>query len=369
MSFWRDIAPAGGWRTIRCYPNYTLPGGAMYIYGDGLTGCVKTYTDFMTYEPDGVTPITPNSYAGVLTDYPRYENIACLDGSLVVAEIIRVDHGSGRRTPVRGSAGAAIVRQKFIVVDPEAPLTEKFHYEVLLSNGATYTTDPCEAVYEVKSPRGPHCVPVLVSDPLIVTSMQWVDLMSIDPLSYPSRQELKDIISRYSPVALSGLRSTARTAFHFLTRTLAERQQLLNLFMPGRVLLYRNPNAGYPENNWYIAVGDVTENRVHPDHARPERKWDVEVAVVDRPDGILVPAPDRTYVDVREYEPDGHTLIDPDTYTGVRDDYGDYLTILFGGRGGGSTVAGENVDPSRLVYGGGRYPTRAAARTSWSLNP
>lgn len=366
MGFWKDIAPLGGSSPVRCYPNYVLPGGAMYVYGDWLGGRVPSYDALMTYEPDGTTPITPATYDGVLADYTDYADITLTGGQVFVTKVIRHDIVTGRQTFVRGSAGVEIQREKFIIVDPEAPLSGDFYYTAYLDNGGVYSSRPCRAVYEVREPAGPHCVPVLISDPLVVPSMQWIDLLSIDPLSYPPRNELKDIIARSAPVALSGVRSTARTTFHFLTRTLDQRHKLLELFMPGRILLYRNPNPGYPENHWYISVGDVTENRVHPDHAQPMRKWDVEVAVVDRPEGILVPASDRIYLDVREFEPDGRTPITPDTYQGVLDDYGDYLTVLLGGRGGGAAI-GHGVSPQHLVYGGGRYPTTRSVETSWSL--
>lgn len=369
MGFWQDIAPLGGHDTVRCYPNYTLPGGAMYVYGNGLSGRVPTYYALRTFEPDGVTPINPDNYVpGLTSDYATYGDISGLGLDNHVLKIVRHDSSSGKQTVVRGSVGIEIRNSRFIAVDPEAPLNQKFYYEVTTDVG-TYKTSPCMAHQGPHRPSAPRCVPVLISDPLVIGSSQWLDLLSIDPLSYPARLELKDVISRYAPVALSGVRSTARTTFHFLTRTLEQRERLLNLFMPGRILLYRNPNAGYPENNWYIAVGDVTENRIHPDHSRPERKWDIEVAVVDRPDGLLTPATDRTYADVRDFEPDGSTPITPDTYQGVHDDYGDYLTVLLGGKGGGSSVAGTRVQMSNLIYGGGRFPTKDAVRTSWSLNP
>ena len=370
MGFWQDIAPLGGYDTVRCYPNYTLPGGAMYIYGDGLSGRVANYLDLRTYEPDGVTPITPDNYVpGLTSDYATYGDITGLGLDNHVTKIIRHDLGSGTTTTVRGSGGVTIVRNKFIVVDPEAPLNQDFYYEVHTDAG-TYNTKHCSAGYQIVKPGSARCVPVLISDPVVVPWSQWVDLLSIDPLTYPPRRELKDVISRYAPVALSGVRSTARTVFHFLTRTLEQREHFLRMFMPGRILLYRNPNAAYPENNWYISVGELTETRIHPDHSRPERKWDVEVAVVDRPEGLLVPATDRTYIDVRDYEPDGSTPITPDNYQGVYDDYGDYLTILLGGAGGGSSVAaGSRVRMQNLVYGGGRYPTKSAVKTGWSLNP
>jgi hypothetical protein len=342
----------------------------MYIYGDYVSGNIPTYDALMTYEPDGITPIAPDTYDGVEADYTDYDDIvANISGDPTVDKIVRVDTTTGKQTIVRGSMGAPVMRGKFIVVDSEAPLNDEFHYVVYLSTGAVHRTAGCQ----VPSNRWPgvmdHCVPVLFSDPLVVRDMQWASLLSIDPLSYPARSSLKDVLNRHAPVALSGVRSTARTTFTVLTRTLDERRRLLDLFMPGRILLYRNPNPGYPENNWYIAVGEVTESRVHPDHARPERKWSIEVAVVDRPLGLLAAAEDRTYMDLRDYEPDGTTPIVPDNYKGVYDDYADYLTALLGGPGGGQSVTSRVASRDLIYQGGATSVTSKANAGSWSLLP
>jgi hypothetical protein len=72
-----------------------------------------------------------------------------------------------------------------------------------------------------------------------------------------------------------------------LTRTLLARTAVLEMFSPGRILLYRNPNPLYPETDWYLAIGEVEENRVIADASRPERSWTVPFVHVERPAGMI----------------------------------------------------------------------------------
>lgn len=148
---------------------------------------------------------------------------------------------------------------------------------------------------------------------------------------------------------------------------------MLRMLATGRILLYRNPDPKYPEDNWYISVGSVTEERVSPDHRISYRKWTVEVVVVDRPVGALMSVKsNRTYETYMTKEPDGINPIAPNQYgspsdSGAVTDYSDYVHVLIGGasaevRGGRRSAAG-----SSLTYGNSEYPTIQAAHTSWSL--
>lgn len=49
----------------------------------------------------------------------------------------------------------------------------------------------------------------------------------------------------------------------------------------------RNSDSSYPENNWYIAIGTVTEMRMLPDARRPERLWAIPYTRVERPSGVI----------------------------------------------------------------------------------
>ena len=164
---------------------------------------------------------------------------------------------------------------------------------------------------------GLKCAPIYLCDPLIPAYGNWLGLLGIDPLSYPPRSALFDVLGRHAPVAVSQARSEARTVIHLYTETLKDRHELLRMLSSGRILLYRNPDPRYPEHLWYISVQNVTETRILQDHRDPRRRFSLEVAVVQRPVGYLaLIKSSRTYDTYRKYEPDGATVISPAEYSG-----------------------------------------------------
>lgn len=329
-----------------------------------------------------VTCLVNASYtAGVL-------NVVGRDLLGTEVDVYRVDQVTGVKMLVRGGYGAAVTSQTVIVVDPEVPLGEAVIYEiVMMPNGRG---DPLRQSVLSAGCKYPDtsvnfdvrlCEPVYLSDPLIPSFGSWFGLLGIDPLSYPSRSELYDVLGRSAPVAVSQRRSTARTTIRLLSDTLDLREDMLEMLAAGRILMLRNPDTRYPEKHWYVAVEDVSEERILTDHRDPRRRWVLNVAVVDRPVGYLALVKnERIYTTYRTYEPDGRTPITPATYAGAYADYGDYVEVLLGGGTAASTLTGEldpetetetrRGDPYRLgayAYGHSRYPTVEAAHTSWSL--
>lgn len=148
-----------------------------------------------------------------------------------------------------------------------------------------------------------------------------------------------------------------------LTRTLNGRERLLSVLQSGRVLLLRNPDPSFPENNWYVAVGSVSEERIFPDQRRPERRWVVEIAQVARPSGYLTTAArGRTYQTLRDYLPDGVTPAPENyTYADIKALYKNYLDAAIG--------SGSSISPLGDVspLGEASFPTTEAAASSWSL--
>jgi hypothetical protein len=320
-------------KVMSCEPNYNYTAGVMYVIGERISTGIRDYDTLRDFEPDGKNPLSPKTYDGIKAKYKNYDDIITGDGH--VTSITRIN-ADGTETPIRGAAHIDVENNSLVAIDMEAPLDQTFRYRVQMSNGVDETSGDCSLPTSIQYPTDPHCVPVLLSDPFHIGHMQWLNLLSIDTLSYPARRELMDVIGRGAPVAWSSTRSTARTTMRFLTRTLAERANLLSLFSPGRVLLLRNPDNAYPENNWYLSVGDVDEERVNPNHADPARRWEIEVAVVDRPTGIL---------DIYE-----------ETAQGLRSNTSDAAVVR--------TVI---RDPDKEAYGVGRYPTTKAATSSWGL--
>ena len=216
------------------------------------------------------------------------------------------------------------------------------------------------------APKYTGCSPALLSDPLVVSSAQWFGLTGIDPLSWPARRELLEVISRAYPISQSDLRLMPRTNIRGITMDLVERKKMLDILMTGRILRLRIPDEQYPESNWYISVGGVTEYRIFSDHRRPERRWELEVAVVEKPVGTVNNWDyTRTYAMLRDKESDGTTNLNPKTYEKVRNEYTDYLAALYG-----RTYTSLNASlPQGLVYGQGRFPTRQAVQTSINWFP
>jgi hypothetical protein len=319
--------------------------------------------------------VNPDYTAGTMTVVGR-------DMLGTEVDIYRYDQSTNNKLLVRGGYGYKVEAQTVIAVDPEVPLSETVIYEiVMMPNGRA---DPLRQSVFTSGCRLPDtsvafndgkCEPIYFSDPLIPSYGYWFGLLSIDPLAYPSRSELFDVLGRSAPVAVSQMRSTARTTIRLFTETLQQRNELLLMLQAGRILLLRNPDPSYPERHWYLSVGNVSEERIIPDHRDPRRRWVLEVAVVDRPVGYLaLVKSERIYLTLETFEPDGITPITPATYAGTKTDYGDYVDALLGG---GYAAAEEPVAmargtalraaPESQVYGEGRYPTAEAARTSWSL--
>jgi hypothetical protein len=148
------------------------------------------------------------------------------------------------------------------------------------------TSTTCQLDGPASTPDG-YCLPVFINDPVSPALAQWFSLITIDPLDYAARQTLYDAINRAPVVAVSQIRAWATGQLTLLTRTLAERSMALNVFATGRIVFYRNPDPAFPENSWYLAVGNVNEARVLPDARRPERLWTVPFARVERPSGLI----------------------------------------------------------------------------------
>lgn len=195
------------------------------------------------------------------------------------------------------------------------------------------------------------CSPVYLNDPVAPARGQWYSLIKIEPLVYAGRHTLMDIIGRAPVVAVSQLRGWATGSMQLMTRTLAERDMALATFAAGRILLWRNPDPLFPENTWYISIGDVTETRAIDDHRRPERLWTVPFAQVERPVGLIELAAGRTWQDVLSGWPN---------WAGVKANNATWLELLYPSGGftpsnpasgtGGPVVPSPQTYPSPQAY-------------------
>jgi hypothetical protein len=367
---WTEPPLVTGWDEpqVFCEPNYEYDSGVMWIRGRNLIGTgIESITRIA--EDGRSTVVSTGGVAVQLSNDRTYKLLETTapDGTPLVDptyEDLAAPNYATYLDYMQGSKGV------FAAIDTEAPLAGRFHYEVVVrsSDGSleTMRTDWCSYPYrEAFGDTDIPCSPVLLSDPLVPMLSAWVGLLSIEPLTYPAREEVVDIIASHYPVALTDLRSAARTSIRVITRTLGQRLDLLRLVASGRTLLLRNPDPSYPETGWHIAVGEITESRILSDHRSPLRAWELPISVVDRPSGNLSMSGGRTYRMLRTYEPDGVVPVSPNTYEGMSEDYPTYVDVLIGSRTSFDQGALEQ-DPN-LVYGKGSMPTRSAAATSWSL--
>jgi hypothetical protein len=330
----------------------------MNIIGENFGEGMLSYFEVDTYEPDRVTPIDPVTYTGILADYTNYIDI--MSNASAVTKVTRIE-SDGTRAVLQYMMPLSIEHGGFRLIDVEAPLDTSFYYEVILNNGVVMNTLECSIPTTSIAPSFEiRCSAALISDPLSMSLSMWVALLSIDQLSHPGRRELFDVISRRYPISISDVRLTPRTQIRVATFTLDERKLLLNTLATGRILLLRIPDESYPESYWYISVGDVTEERMMRDHRRPERRWLLEVAVVERPYGLVTFNSNRVYNEVLNFEPDGVTPITPQTYQGVILDYADYLSVLIGS----NPTASATADPGQFWPG----VSTASQNSPWVLS-
>lgn len=162
------------------------------------------------------------------------------------------------------------------------------------------------------------CEPVLISDPINVTLTTWVGLVHIDALTHPSKQAVHQIINRAAPIAISQVRGWETGSITVLTMNTDQRNQILSVIRSGRVLLLRNPDPNYPENNWFLALGDVTEDRPVPNQRITIREWTLPFVRVERPTGLIEASSGRTWQQIK----------DLGTWETIRSTNQDWLAVL-----------------------------------------
>lgn len=138
----------------------------------------------------------------------------------------------------------------------------------------------------------------------------------------PVNQAVLDVLNRRDPIVVSdSRRKTPRGTLTLRTKTLPEATALLELFDDVTPLLLDLPPAlGYGIEHYYLAMGDLTEDRLRPDYyPHPWRIWTCPYTVVDRPAGGLVA--ERTWNQV---------LVEQATWTQVKTTYDTWNDLLTG---------------------------------------
>lgn len=143
------------------------------------------------------------------------------------------------------------------------------------------------------------CGPVIISDPVATALGIWVGLINIGDLDHAATQVVSKVINRAPPVVSGQVRSWETGEFTVMTSTLDQRTFFREVVKSGRILLWRNPDRDYPENNWYVAFGDITESRISPDHRHPARLWTLPYVRVERPAGLIAVSSGTTWGQVK----------------------------------------------------------------------
>lgn len=148
-----------------------------------------------------------------------------------------------------------------------------------------------------------------------------VTVASLGPRTYAARRGVFYPMGRATPVVQTdGSRKSAEWTLSVYTATLEERAAIEDLCSDAGVLLLNVPaDKGWGVNAEYVAVGDLTENRVSRFAGEPSRTWELPLTVVDAPAGGS--QSERTYVDV---------LVDNATYADLMTRYPSYLALLAG---------------------------------------
>lgn len=186
-----------------------------------------------------------------------------------------------------------------------------------------------ETSCELGLPYITTCTPVLLSDPVKSSAALWLGLLSIDSLKHPSNTEVYQILSRSDAVAVGQVGNWETGTISFLSRTFDERFAMVDLIRSGRVKLIRIGDDGYPEDNWYLALGDFSETRLSDDHADPTRTWSATFVHVQRPVGYIESSAGSMWSDVKALG----------TWADVRTDRSTWLDVLTTEPAGAEIVA------------------------------
>lgn len=160
----------------------------------------------------------------------------------------------------------------------------------------------CDGMYTLPSTATPmNCVSVHLADALLPEMSTWATYVGLDSWEHPARVERHAVINRYTPIPVNDIRLSALNTLTVITTTFDQRVRMRRMLQSGRVLILKFPRT----RNWgeivlYISVGDVSEQYIFPDFARPERRWELPFQVVTRPLGHISIYAYNTWRDVRD---------------------------------------------------------------------
>ncbi|MFJ9694941.1 hypothetical protein [Kitasatospora sp. NPDC101183] len=232
----------------------------------------------------------------------------------------------GVQTPVRGYGGDLIgvtaTGDVTVTDDYEAPLGRPVAYYVRVWTSAT-PGSWIDATASWLTLAHPDALSVVLKDPSIPSRTTTVVVTTMPSWQRAARQAVHQVRGRPRPVVLTDVRSARTGSVVLSTATHTERQALTWLLESGHTLLAQWP-PGWGEDDTYLQVGSVGEDRLSEYAPQPDRGWTLELTEVDRPIGGLVGSAGRTWQTVR----DGNA-----TWANLLTKYSTWLGVLTGVEG------------------------------------
>lgn len=196
---------------------------------------------------------------------------------------------------VRGAYEKAITGV-MVAADYEAPQNTQLVYFARVSDGAQ-TRESEIVVVDGMIDRGGDVIFGL-TNPLAWTQ---VNVQKFPSLKHAARQEVVQIAGRRDPVAVSDSRLFPSGTLSLITLEESDRLAMSALLAEGSIIAFspRYPTYGFADV-WYLAVGDVDENRVVDLGYQTERVWDLQVQRVAPPPATFVGPAFRTWQDLKD---------------------------------------------------------------------
>lgn len=228
----------------------------------------------------------------VATANQGYVDLLLTSDAAQYADIYREQEGRPDEL-IRNGVRTALTAGDWIGADYEVPLAADVTYRADLFdaiNGAPVATATSGTVQV--APLKPGRIYLHnVASPSAILSPQ---VEEMEPVTREAKSAVYDVVGRSTPVVVASVRSSRTGSMSLLTRTLDERDELWRLFSSGDVLLLRTERT-YGVGTIYIAVNNVTEERVTRLGYHPMRRFNVEYVETGSPVGSALTAANNSW--------------------------------------------------------------------------
>lgn len=223
------------------------------------------------------TQLTADLYRGLSATGP-WEFIRALD--LLGQEAYTVDNTMPLDTPVWYRTVADTGHE--LIDGPETIVT---------AGGAGWLRDPGRPWADIELTI---CeTPDAFCDP--VDALSWI---GFETFGRPTDANLFEILNDEYPADIWARRKNLTTGIRFLSRTLAMKQKVYELFTAGGPLFLQLPPEYGWDDDFFQTTAPLTEEYLSRDQRRAERRWTAPIRTVRRPQGPIQGAICTTWCDV-----------------------------------------------------------------------